>query len=208
MVSHRLFYFLEVRKVLLGIGSSQSHYFQHQKSDTGSGAIPEGGTGTLRGQSWKNNLFVWGSGTDQPHIVYGGITVRACRGLWVERQSLTACFCPVTDLDNHCGGEHKTERWSYRASCDMGLMPWESRYLRQRWRNILLGGLAKDDRLRRFNRRPWSLVAIPGAGPAVMQVSDTYGYLRRYTPVQYNHDLRKSQSKTVFRGILSFLESF
>jgi len=24
--------------------------------------------------------------------------------------------------------------------------------------------------------------SVPGAGPAVMQVSDTYGYLRRYTP--------------------------
>ena len=147
-------------------------------------------------------------GLNLPHIFYEGNTVRSRRGYQVERWYWTACFCPVTDLDNHCGGEHKTERWSYRASCDMGLMPWESRYLRQICRNILLGGLAKDDRLRRFNRRPWSLVAIPVAGPAVMQVSDTYGYLRRYTPVQYNHDPRKSQSKTVFRGILSFLESF
>ena len=137
---------------------------------------------TLRGKPCENNLFVWGTGTDQPHTVYGGITARACRGSWDERHGLTACFCPVTDLDNRYVGEYKTERWSFTVLRAIWVICLEKAAGSDHGSEHIARGACKRWSLTMFEPKTLIVGSVPGAGPVVIQVSDTYGYLRRYTP--------------------------
>ena len=91
-------------------------------------------------------------------------------------------------LSSHRPGQPlrwRIQNWKmefYRASCDMGCLPWESRYLWWKHQNMLLGGACKRWSLTMFEPETLIVGKLPGAGPVVIQVSDTYGYLRRYTP--------------------------